>query len=232
MIKKALAFSGGKDSWACLWLLKDQLHEINVVWINTGKNYPEILETVNKARLLCPNFIEVKSDKEGQNEFHGLPSDVVPINWTRIGQSVTGKKDVMVQAYIFCCLENIGMKLQQYCKDNGITDLYRGQRNDEGHKSSARNGSVFDGVTYHQPIEHWTSDRVLEFNAMHMDLPDHFKFKHSSMDCYDCTAYDDESSDRIEYMRVNHPDLYAEFKGKKIALNKAVAESVSKIINY
>ena len=232
MITKALAFSGGKDSWACLWLLKDQLHEINVIWVNTGKNYPEILETIDKARLICPNFIEIKSDKEGQNAFHGLPSDVVPINWTRIGQSVTGKKEVMVQAYIFCCLENIGMKLQQYCKDNGITELYRGQRSDEGHKSEARDGSIFDGITYRQPIENWTSEQVISFNALHMELPEHFRFNHSSMDCYDCTAYDEESKDRVEYMKVNHMDLYEEFKSKKVALNAAIYESVSTINNY
>lgn len=225
--KKALAFSGGKDSWACLWLLKDQLAEITVIWVNTGKNYPEMLETINKARALCPNFVEIVSDRVGQNARNGIPSDVVPINWTPLGQQVTHKKDVMVQAYTFCCHENIGMQLHTYCMNNGITHLYRGQRNDEGHKSSARNGDTFDGITYLQPIEDWSAEKVISFNAKHMDLPDHFEFNHSSMDCYDCTAFTAESKDRIAYTKLNHPDLYQEYRVRKDALTGAIREALA-----
>ena len=200
-MKTALAFSGGKDSWACLWLNKDRLADIKVLWINTGKNYPELLATIEKAKALCPNFVEITVDRKGQNDYHGIPADVVPINWTRYGQSQTKHKSVMIQSYLNCCYENIGANLQEYCKRFGIVELIRGQRNNESHKSIARNGDVIDGITYLQPIETWTSSQVLDFVGKHMELPDHFKFKHSSMDCYDCTAYASESKDRIEHTK-------------------------------
>lgn len=222
----ALAFSGGKDSWACLWLNKHRWSDIVVLWVNTGKNYPELLETINQARAMCPNFIELVVDRDGQNAFNGLPSDVVPVNWTRLGQSVTGEKPVMVQSYIQCCLENIGENLQKYCKDHGITRLIRGQRNDEGHKSSARDGSVIEGITYEQPIEDWTAQQVLNYVEAHMPLPAHFKFKHSSMDCYDCTAFTADSVDRISYTKANHPMLYAEYETRNQALKSALIESM------
>lgn len=222
----ALAFSGGKDSWACLWLNKHRWSDIVVLWVNTGKNYPELLETINQARAMCPNFIELVVDRDGQNAFNGLPSDVVPVNWTRLGQSVTGEKPVMVQSYIQCCLENIGENLQKYCKDHGITRLIRGQRNDEGHKSSARDGSVIEGITYEQPIEDWTAQQVLDYVSAHMPLPAHFKFKHSSMDCYDCTAFTADSVDRISYTKANHPMLYAEYETRNQALKSALIESM------
>lgn len=222
----ALAFSGGKDSWACLWLNKHRWSDIVVLWVNTGKNYPELLETINQARAMCPNFIELVVDRDGQNAFNGLPSDVVPVNWTRLGQSVTGEKPVMVQSYIQCCLENIGENLQKYCKDHGITRLIRGQRNDEGHKSNARDGSVIEGITYEQPIEDWTAQQVLDYVSAHMPLPAHFKFKHSSMDCYDCTAFTADSVDRISYTKANHPMLYAEYETRNQALKSALIESM------
>lgn len=222
----ALAFSGGKDSWACLWLNKHRWSDIVVLWVNTGKNYPELLETINQARAMCPNFIELVVDRDGQNAFNGLPSDVVPVNWTRLGQSVTGEKPVMVQSYIQCCLENIGENLQKYCKDHGITRLIRGQRNDEGHKSNARDGSVIEGITYEQPIEDWTAQQVLNYVEAHMPLPAHFKFKHSSMDCYDCTAFTADSVDRISYTKANHPMLYAEYETRNQALKSALIESM------
>ena len=225
-MKTALAFSGGKDSWACLWLNKDRLSQVAVLWINTGKNYPELLESVEKARALCPNFVEVIVDRDGQNAHNGLPSDVVPINWTKLGQQVTGEKSVLVQSYMQCCYENIGANLQAYCKTHGITRLIRGQRADEGHKSPARDGSVVDGIRYEQPIENWTSDMVLDFVAEHMEVPLHFDFRHSSMDCYDCTAYRADSHDRIEYMRQKHPILFKAYETRSDALKTALTESM------
>ena len=84
-----LWFSGGKDSMACIYLLKEHLDNINVVWVNTSKNYPELLDTVARAKKLCPNFIEVKTDRDAQWEGNGLPSDIVPIEYTKMGQSMT-----------------------------------------------------------------------------------------------------------------------------------------------
>jgi len=221
-MKTALAFSGGKDSWACLWLNIDRLNLITVIWVNTGKNYPELLATVEKARALCPNFVELVVDRDGQNAHHGLPADVVPVNWTRQGQEFTESKSVTVQPYTLCCFENIGANLHRFCKEQGFTHLIRGQRSDETHKSTARNGSVVDGIEYVQPIENWTEEQVLDFVAKRMPLPDHFQFKHSSMDCYDCTAYVKESGDRISYMKRHHPGLYSQYEARKQALNIAI----------
>ena len=221
-----LAFSGGKDSWACLWLNQHRLAEILVIWIDTGKNYPEMMATIALAKTICPNFATVKVDRDGQNAYNGLPSDVVPVNWTRHGQEITGKKPVMVQSYLQCHFENIGMNLQAYCKAHGITRLIRGQRNDDGHKSSARDGSVVDGIVYEQPIESWTSQDVLDYVAQHMPLPEHFKFKHSSMDCYDCTAFAGESIDRIAYTAHKYPELHSMYAKRKQALKTALSESM------
>jgi phosphoadenosine phosphosulfate reductase len=198
-----------------------------VVWIDTGKNYPEMLETIARAKALCPNFVEVLVDRVGQNAFHGIPSDVVPIGWTRLGQQFTGEKPFMIQSYLQCCFENFGMQMQAWCKANGITHLIRGQRNDEGHKSSARNGSVVDGITYLQPVEDWTEAQVIDYVSQHMQMPAHFRFKHTSMDCYDCTAFRADSKDRIAYTREHHPVLYAEYAARKAALDEALSQELA-----
>lgn len=226
MITTALAFSGGKDSWACLWLNRASLADIVVIWVNTGKNHPEMLDTIALARAMCPHFVEIIVDRDGQNAYHGIPSDVVPINWTRQGQEVTGAKEVMVQSYMLCCYENIGMHVQGYCKRNGFTHLIRGQRNDESHKSTARHGDIVDGIEYSQPIENWTSAEVFNYVAKHMALPEHFKFRHTSMDCYDCTAFGADSKDRVKHMKASQPVLFAAYDKRKSALNKALRQAM------
>lgn len=230
MLTTALAFSGGKDSWACLWLNKDRLHEIVVVWVDTGKNYPEMLETIKRAKAMCPNFTTISVDRAGQNAYHGLPADVVPVNWTRAGHLTTGSKPVTVQPYLQCCYENIAAPLNDFCKKNGITHIIAGQRNAEGHKSTSRHGDLVGGMTRLHPIEDWSEQQVFDFVAEHMPLPDHFQFKHSSMDCYDCTAYAAESKDRVSYTLAHHPGLYQEYATRKYALNSALSQSLEEIL--
>lgn len=222
---KALAFSGGKDSWACLWLNRDALESIRVIWVNTGKNYPEILASIATAKSLCRHFIEIQSDRGKQNADHGIPADVVPIDWTRAGQQLSSSKAVMIQSYLQCCFESISRPMLQYCKDNGIDELIRGQRADDRHKSLARDGDVVDGILYRHPIETWTSAQVVAYVSQFMPLPDHFRFNHTSMDCYDCTAYARDSADRIAYMREQHPLLYLEYARRKAALNDAIRDA-------
>lgn len=218
----ALAFSGGKDSWACLWLNRYRLADIVVVWVNTGKNYPELLESIAAAREMCPNFVEIPVDREAQNAAYGIPSDIVPMDWTVVGQIFTGKKPVTIQSYFDCCSQNIGYQLQAWCETNGVTELIRGQRLDEGHKSPARDGTTINGVHYSQPIENWTAQRVLDYVEDHMPLPEHFRFKHSSMDCYDCTAYRKDSADRVAFMRETYPMMFAEYSARKAAVDAAL----------
>lgn len=226
MITTGLAFSGGKDAWACLFHVRKKLDKILVIWIDTGKNYPELLESIDKAERLCPNFVRVRVDRVGQNDYQGLPSDIVPVNWTRLGQECTGKKEVLVQSYLSCCYENIASNLTKFCKQNGITTLINGQRNGDRNKSTSRNGDVVFGIRRVQPIEKWTEEQVYEFISRFMELPDHFKFKHSSMDCYDCTAYRKDTQDISWHRRLNWPLLHEEYENRKSLLDNALIEAL------
>jgi phosphoadenosine phosphosulfate reductase len=225
-MKTALAFSGGKDSWACLWLSQAQLPEITVLWVNTGKNYPETLELVEQAKTLCPNFIEIASNRAFQNEVNGIPADVVPIRWTRLGQSFSGKKPVTIQPYLNCCYENISHPLNNRVQELGITHLITGQRNTETHKGAMRHGQVINGVTHLHPIETWTDLELFTYLRTKMVIPEHFKIKHSSLDCYDCTAYSHESEDRIEYTKEKYPELYEQYLQRKTAVDSAIIEEL------
>ena len=139
-----LAFSGGKDSLACWYLYRDQ--NPIVLWVNTGKIYPETLAIVNEVRADAKHFIEIKSDQQAQIDANGLPSDIVPIDWTTDGMVITGEKPVKVQSYLGCCYHNIAVQLMKAAHDNGVTKLIRGQRLDESKKSTAINGSVINGI--------------------------------------------------------------------------------------
>lgn len=222
----AIAFSGGKDSWACLQLYKDQLKDITVLWVNTGKNFPELLESINLAKEICPNFIEINTDRDAQNAIYGIPSDIVPCANTAYGETVTGKVKQKIQPYFQCCYENIAKPLHDKAKEIGVTHMIRGDRKDEGHVSNRVNGQLVDGIIQIHPLENMTKQNVLDYLATVMDIPKHFDFEHSSLDCYDCSAYLKDTKDIAKWAKVTHPDLYKQRMNKVIQIKEILTNSM------
>lgn len=220
---KALAFSGGKDSMACLHLLKNEID--CAIYVDTGFAYPETLALVRYAGSLV-KLVVVQSDRLKQNEREGLPSDVVPINWTRLGQSLTGVKESYIQSYLGCCYENLMLPLMAEAKRLGVKTLYIGQRAEENHKSSLPSGAVMDGITRIYPIENWTEEEVFSYLKEKMEVPEHYAIKHSSLDCYDCTAYKTDSYDRVAWTKEKHPEFYKAYLARAEILNRALAQEV------
>ena len=225
-MKLGLAFSGGKDSLACLLMNKERLSEITVFWVNAGKNYPETEKIVEFAKSITPNFVEVRSNQQKQNNENGLPADVVPVDWTVFGQTQAGKKPVTIQPYIQCCYDNIAAPMMEAVKAYGITHLIRGQRLDEKHKSTAKNGDIVEGIVFLHPIEEWTAYEVLQYISQHMELPRHFNLKHTSLDCFDCTAYQKDTKDVSLYREKNHPELHKQYLARKEKLDSAIREAL------
>ena len=226
-----LAFSGGKDSLACWYLSKAE--KPIVFWVNTGKAYPETLEIVEEVRREASEFVEVNSDQQSQNDLWGIPSDLVPINNTTLGMVFTGQKPVKVQSYLGCCYENISGPLAQAVKEKRITKLIRGQRLQESHKATSRNGDIVLGVEYLHPIETWTSEDVLNYLLERRgSLPDHYHIAHSSLDCYDCTAFVQESKDRVEWTRNKHPAFYSAYAKRMDALKSVLLPNLRLLENH
>jgi 3'-phosphoadenosine 5'-phosphosulfate sulfotransferase (PAPS reductase)/FAD synthetase len=216
---RALAFSGGKDSMACLHLMRDSLD--CAIYVNTGYAYPETLALVDYAETIIPVHV-VNSDRRGQNDREGIPADVVPIDWTNLGQQITGRKAVTVQSYLGCCYENVSAPLIAKARELGVTELVYGQRSQENHKSPARNGDIVQGIIRLHPIEDWTADEVFDYLLTKMDVPLHFTIEHSSLDCYDCTAYQRHSADRVDWTKHVHPDLHAHYMKRLDALRSTL----------
>ncbi len=76
--KAVLAFSGGKDSLACLYLCRDYRDQLEVVWVNTGAMFPHMRDFVYRAAEGY-NFVELNSDQAAWHAQHGLPAEIVPV---------------------------------------------------------------------------------------------------------------------------------------------------------
>jgi len=160
---KILEFSGGKDSLAVLLLLRDQLHDITVLWADSGDSFPETIEQMELVKSICPNFITVKGNQPGVIERGGYPVDVLPMrNHTYIA-NMTQQDRPKLQGFFECCTNSFLIPMHAKALELGATMIIRGQKLADAQKSPVRNGDVIDGIEYWFPIEDWSDEQVMEF---------------------------------------------------------------------
>lgn len=219
--KVALMFSGGKDSLACLHLVKDYLDQVLVVWVNTGANFPEIEQMMREVKAIVTHFHEIKTNQPESIKSKGYPVDVVPVNYTLLGQSVTSIKDFKVRSYFECCSENFWIPCDAEMRKLGVTGVIRGQRNSEAHRAPIKSGHIENGIEYYLPIESWKDSEVIDYlRSKNVIIDERLSMAHSSLDCWNCTAYMAESSERFKYIKKHHPSKY-----------ESIVEIVKKIDN-
>lgn len=196
----ALLFSGGKDSLACLYLNKHRWDNMLVIWLNTGAVYDDMIEYMEGWKKRLPFFWEVKTNQPEQVARNGWPVDVLPVNSTALGKTLSGSETPLMQPYLSCCAENIWVPLHNAVLSTGVKYVIKGQRIADGRKSTSRHGDVVDGIQYIMPIEKWSDEDVLDYlKIMGAELaPGYNQGEKTGRDCWDCTAYLDENKKRIE----------------------------------
>ena len=207
---------------ACLHLCRDRIDF--AIFVDTGKTYPETWDMVDYARALVPVFI-ANSDRDEQNRIAGIPSDVVPVDYTMLGQMLTRPKAIKIQSHLECHFYNVIAPLFSKAKELGASSLICGQRLEDNYRGTARNGDTVDGIVRLHPIENWTSEQVLDYLSTVMEVPEHYRIKHSSLDCYDCTAFRRDSEDRIAFTREKYPEYYHEYRDRMDLIRQALKET-------
>lgn len=226
--KSVLQISGGKDSLACLYLLRPYWDLLTVAWLNTGAAFPETVEQMAEIREMVPHFMEVKADQPEHIRGNGFPVDVVPIRNTKIGKLVQPNDSPLLQPSMECCAANLWVPMQKAMQAFGAQLLIRGQRADEARGAPITNGYTEGGMVVWFPIEHWTEQRVFDYlKAEGVKISSHYEYTEKSLDCWDCTAYLDESAGRMRYTREKHPDLWLELERRLVIVRKTVQGEVS-----
>lgn len=201
-------FSGGRDSTAALYMLRDRWPDMTVYHVDTGDQFPETQEIVDRVRgeveaaggtfeYIDTNVIQYRID-------FGYPSDIVPTGNTVIGRMVSGSTLKLVDRYE-CCAGNLMNPMHERMAADGITLIVRGQRDDEYATPPHRDGEVVDGIELHYPVQGWKAADIDDYLRKN-DLPV-APFYEAGMkrapECMGCTAWLDEG--RAKYLKENYP---------------------------
>lgn len=221
----ALQFSGGKDSLACLYLMREHLDRITVYWLNTGAAFPETVQTVERVRELAPNFVEIDGGQPAVVREFGIPSDIVPASATPMGVSATGG-ELLIQDRYSCCLRTMMMPLHERMVADGVTLIIRGQRSDDAQKAPIRSGHVENGVEYLFPIEDWTARQVMDFlREQNAPIPRFYEVLDEAPDCMTCSAWWEKGASK--YLKRYHYHEFIVVQERLDAISRAMAKHIS-----
>jgi 3'-phosphoadenosine 5'-phosphosulfate sulfotransferase (PAPS reductase)/FAD synthetase len=221
--RPALTFSGGKDSLACLYLLRPWWDRVVVINANTGDQYPEMAERMQRVRELVPNFLTVTGP--GRVIGHAIeqtyPADMVPVNATPNGRTITREPDrFKIHSYLECCLVNWWRPLHEKINELGVDLMIRGDREDESHRVPIHSGMKNpNGGTYLLPVQHWTEADVFAYlRAEGVEIPRWYAYGTNSPECLHCTAWLSDGTGRWRYLRDFYPQAAAEVKRRMLLI--------------
>jgi 3'-phosphoadenosine 5'-phosphosulfate sulfotransferase (PAPS reductase)/FAD synthetase len=206
----ALMFSAGKDSAACLELLRPWLSRVVLMWCNPGRPYPEVVEYMARVQREVPRFVEVTGNQPAFVAANGWPADLVPWEATPVGRlcKVDGPKVIPLVQPHECRWANMWAPALDALRVSGCSGVVRGEKLSDRPLAMPL-AEFHEGREYLQPLLAWTDAQVLQFLGDRLP-PGYRDGLSGSLDCMTCTAFLARNPERLRYLRERHPEVYAE----------------------
>lgn len=216
----ALQFSGGKDSLACLYLLREHLDQITVYWLNTGDGCPETLELIEQIKPMIPKFVEIKTDVKTWRKTNGIPSDLVSATSHKIAEAY-GQGSIRMSNRLDCCYANLMAPMHQKMIEDGVDCVIRGTKLCDTGKVPAE-GNCGDYYVM-LPIKDWSHQDVFNYLALvgapYNKIYNHYK-SISAPECFGCTAWWDDG--KSAYFKALHPEHSTEYRASLLQIKAAL----------
>jgi phosphoadenosine phosphosulfate reductase len=213
-----LQFSGGKDSLACVHLLRPHWEKLTLYHVDTGDLLPEVMEIVDQVESMVPRFIRIETNSNQWRETVAYPSDLVPTSSSILGVKI-GMSDRRIIDRFECCAMNIMVPMHERALADNCTLVIRGTKRADMKRLPAENGPTGLGYDLWLPLLEWSHEDVFNY-LREVGAPICRTYEHrvNAPECATCPAWWSEG--RAEYLKKYHPDLSAEYQ-RKLAIVEA-----------
>lgn len=170
---------GGREVWRGHDRFAPPSKSLVAVWVNPGALAHDA-EHVRRQMQGGP-CIEVKGDRAGFWEKHGLPSVLVPVDQMTAYRGDVPMKRRPISPNSACCIAVRNAPGDQWCLSNGVTLMVHGQRRGEGTR-------LFDGqlpLANWGPLASWTRGEVMRRVAFH-GVPLPFQYAEGAPESFEC----------------------------------------------
>lgn len=205
----ALMFSAGKDSAACLKLLRRWWPQLTLIWANPGRPYPEVVEYMAGIRANFPRFVEARGNQPEWVEVNGWPTDVLPWEATPMGRVCSRDASAVPLASAEACRwANMWEPALHAVRASGCSGVIKGEKLCDRPLPPLQ--VIFEGREYHRPLLEWSDADVFAYLEPHELPPGYARGLTGSLDCMTCTAFLARNPERLNDLRATNPAAYAE----------------------
>lgn len=210
--RACIAFSGGKDSLACVYMARPYLDRITVIHSDTGDLLPEVMEVVEHVKAMCPHFVHIRGDVLAWQREHGLPSDLVPYSSSSVGRMAGQERTRIVDRYT-CCGANLMRPVHDAILAWDCTLVIRGTKTSDFPTLPVTSGQVIAGIEYLHPLEGWSHEEV--FHYLRREGAPICRIYDDGLqapECSRCTAW--LNVGQAAYLKKHHPDRLVEYRAR------------------
>jgi 3'-phosphoadenosine 5'-phosphosulfate sulfotransferase (PAPS reductase)/FAD synthetase len=217
--RPAVAFSGGRDSLVTLHLVLEQRPDVEVVFTNTGIEFPETLAYVR--RLAADWNLNFRELRPRRNFWELARERGLPVGGRGNGFFL---KEIAQAANVklsnACCNQLKITPARQHYRQTGIEAVATGLRADE---SLIRRLNLADygalryskdyGAVVAWPLFAWSSADVAAYIARHaLPVNPLYAMGHQRVGCWSCLQDFFHPDSRLFVLKKTHPGMYASLK--------------------
>jgi 3'-phosphoadenosine 5'-phosphosulfate sulfotransferase (PAPS reductase)/FAD synthetase len=230
----AFQFSGGKDSTAALYLLREHWPRLAVYWLNSGDSFPEVEDFAHTVAVEIwaagGRFVEVPGRVREVVADFGPPAELLGAGATETAWRMHVGAGQLLQDRAACCWRSKMLPLHERMLADGITLIVRGQKSCDVPRGPHVSGDVVNGVELYYPIEDWTDDNVLGWLRTHGLMPPLYdEGLRRSGDCMRCSGFLGDG--RAAYLARQHPEAFSDYADRVFAACAAAEGPVSRLFN-